>query len=502
MSAELRYVSIVAGRGEPRGIALSAGATGAVLLRELLQGALEAYPEAFPAFELPADADGFKSRCAELLPRFEALRVCSGKRAEIARHIALDAEARLRFVDGADERPIATLWHDAVEPLPIVRVDLPGERRLVPSARYDGKVYVGLELEALADGLDEARLASRAACRALSHIARRASEGEGLSLEGQRFVLIGAGAELSPVYALLAAGAEVLWLDLSNPPIERLLEPRLGGALYYVNGGIDLLARPAAVRATLLAFAAGQPLHLGLYACASGGAREARLAIAMNALARSLPPAQLASISCLLSPMSVSPIQPEDAERADARRDSASTLERTLRRTGPLSAGHVTGGDVRIACAVVSQQGTSFQVAEYVGKRLAAEAFATYGSALDPDAPTPLIVSANMAPITSTRSLATPLLSAAASGAADVHILIAEPKTAREISTLLMLHDVLSLDSPESTPPDPSARLAALFARQFHGGVHAQPYALEGLVRVAALRGIAHHPKLALGLLR
>jgi hypothetical protein len=42
-----------------------------------------------------------------------------------------------------------------------------------------------------------------------------------------------------------------------------------------------------------------------------------------------------------------------------------------------------------------------------------------------------------------------------------------------------------------------AARLAKLFELQFHGGVQAQPYALEGIVRMAALRGIAQRPKLA-----
>jgi hypothetical protein len=65
----------------------------------------------------------------------------------------------------------------------------------------------------------------------------------------------------------------------------------------------------------------------------------------------------------------------------------------------------------------------------------------------------------------------------------------------------LLVSDVLT---PRRGPPSSSlkARLATLFARQFHGGVHAQPYALDGIIRVAALKGLAQRPSLAFELLR
>ncbi|HEY6878303.1 MAG TPA: hypothetical protein VI299_09795, partial [Polyangiales bacterium] len=78
---------------------------------------------------------------------------------------------------------------------------------------------------------------------------------------------------------------------------------------------------------------------------------------------------------------------------------------------------------------------------------------------------------------------------------------ITQPSSARRVGALLTVHDVLA---PRRLPAASSrkARMTALFGRQFHGGVHAQPYALDGILRVSALKGMAQRPKLAFELLR
>lgn len=100
--------------------------------------------------------------------------------------------------------------------------------------------------------------------------------------------------------------------------------------------------------------------------------------------------------------------------------------------------------------------------------------------------------------------MASPLLEAAILGAPKIEMLIASPSTARAISALLAVHDVLARETDPALlaqlPREERAR--ALFARQFHGGVYAQPFALEGVIRMAALRGITQRPKLAFELLR
>ena len=487
----------MAGDREDIGITLADGVTGAQLLSGLLQKAAANFPAEFAGLALPSTESGFRSGYGNLLPAFEALRVQSQAAGEIARSLCLSAAAQLRFVDQAGARSLAEALAESAAPLPLVRVDLPDKRGLMPAVDYAGRLYVGKQLSQLGEELDQARFATRSAVSALTEVGARAEAGA-LSLRGERFVLLGAGAELSPVYTLLEAGADVLWLDRERPPIDRLLEPRLGGALFYVNGGVDLLTQPAALRATILDFAQGSPVHVGLYAFKARRAFPLKLALGMNELVRSLPAALVKSLTFLLSPISVNFIYPEDAERADQRAKSASTVRRALLRTGQLSPGYVAAGEQRVSSAVVSPLGAAYQVGEYVGKRLAAEAFCEFGSALDSRGGERLFVSANMAPVSATRSLSGPVLSAAVLGAPSFDMQIVKASTARAVTSLLTVHDVLE----HAQPATRSERLRSMFGRQFHGGVHAQPYALDGIIRVAALKGIAQRPKLALELLR
>ncbi|MDB4985482.1 MAG: hypothetical protein JWN04_660 [Myxococcaceae bacterium] len=478
------------------GITLAGGVTGGQVLQTSLQRAVAEFEDAFVGLTLPPEAAAFKGQFSALLPAFEAARLASSQASEVARALYLHAASQLCYVDREGERPLQEALLQPAEPLPWVRVDLPGAGSLVPRADYAGRLYVGRELAQLASELDRARFATRAAVSALTKVGERAAHDGGLSLRGERFVLLGAAAELSPVYTLLEAGADVLWLDRDKPPIDRLLEPRLSGSLSYVDRGVDLLREPAALRATILDFAGGAPVHLGLYAFATGSACPLRLSLGMTELVRSLPSALVKSIAFLLSPTSVSAIAPEDAACADRRAESASKVRRALVRAGQLELGHRSHGERRLSRAVISQQGAAYQVAEYVAKRLAAEAFVEFGSALLGTGS--VAVSANMAPVTATRSLASPMLEAAILGAPSFDILIAPASTSRAISTLLLLHDHLWTARHDSA----LARRDALFARQFHGGVHAQPYALEGIIRVAALKGMARRPMLALELLR
>ncbi len=483
---------------------LEPGVTGARFLRTLLAGAQRAFPDDLAQFSAPADDATCRARLAELVPQFEALRSVSAQRSEIARALCLEAGAQLQFVDEQGQRTLSEALAQQSEPLPLVRVDLGGAGRLRPCVDLRGRHYEGEQVAVLAGELLQAHFATRAAAAALEDVVRRAESSDGLSLAGQRFVLIGAGAQLSPVYSLLEAGAEVLWIDLHNPPVDHLLEPHLRGALLYVDGGVDLLAQPAAVRATIEQFARGAPVHLGQYAFAPGDARALRLELTFLELVRALDPALLASLLFLLSPTSASPVSSEDAALADERRQRASALQRALLRTGPLSRAHLEAGDGRVSCAVVSQQGASFQIAEYVGKRLAAEALSEYGSTLTERAVGSLNVSVNMAPISATRSLASPLLEAAILDAPRRDMLIAEPSTSRAISALLSIHDVLraAREPRQLAELSHRERMRALFSQQFHGGVYAQPFALEGLIRVAKLWGITQRPKLAFELLR
>ena len=103
-----------------------------------------------------------------------------------------------------------------------------------------------------------------------------------------------------------------------------------------------------------------------------------------------------------------------------------------------------------------------------------------------------------MLPICTTRSLDNPVLATAVPGAPHFDMLISAPETARAVGACLLIE---ALRAPQASAQRAKARL---FARQFHGGALAQPYAYarDGLMRRAALRGMAQRPQLALELLR
>ncbi len=72
---------------------------------------------------------------------------------------------------------------------------------------------------------------------------------------------------------------------------------------------------------------------------------------------------------------------------------------------------------------------------------------------------------------------------------------IYQSETTRWMSALLMLHDILN-------PATRDLSADNVFSRQVHGGVFAHPYALNQLLTVSALIGLAKRPELLPGVLR
>jgi hypothetical protein len=496
----------VSEKGKGSGVELAAGHTSSSYLHELLLRAAARFPRVFSRVELPREPASFRQRYADVLVDFELARLQAAERGEIARFLCLEAERAYRFVGPDGEEPLAHKLAREAAALPLVRVEKRRASECVPSISFEGRLHRGPALVELAEELRRRHFVSDGAAEALSWLATHAASAGGpLSLEGQRFVLLGAGAELAPTELLLEAGAEVVWVDVREPSADFLLDPRHAGVLHYVKGGADLLSAPHQVLATVRGFAeTSGPVHLWMYAYAGGASQEWRLTAAMNAIVRALPPALLASVGVLVSPTTAASVTPADAATAEARRKSAPAWKRALAATGQLRPGQRGDDGARVSCSIVPIQGVSYQAAQYLGKLLAAEATALYGSALGPEL-APCTVSANVAPITATRSLSHPVFEAAFLGAPLFDILVAKPSTTRALAGLLAVHDVLNPQAPGAAQRplgSPRERAARLFTQQAHGGVYAQPFALEGEIAVAAVQGLARRPKLALGLLR
>ena len=295
--------------------------------------------------------------------------------------------------------------------------------------------------------LHEAHHVSNAAAKGLNWLLDHCEKSGGtLSLRGQKFVLLGASAELSPISVLLGAGATVRWIDVKPPTIASPpngVAPggsALGGKIISSEGGDDLLLNPHAVLAAIREFAAEGPVHLGLFAYAPGASRELRLAGVMNAMVNTLGAEVVKSVSLYISPTSPGELQPEDLEVSAARAKSPRLWQRGFQATRMLRpGGHEAINGAAVVRGVISLQGAAYQAAQYLMKIITGEVLATRGLGGKP-----LTLSANVAGITNTKSLSHPLFQIAFQGAPQFGVRIFEPLTTRSVSGMLMVHDLLN----------------------------------------------------------
>lgn len=490
-------------RPASQGVQLPEGQTGSSFLHALLKHGVERFPEVFAGVTLPDDPERFKGSFEHALPRFEAARIASPRRTEIARALRCQAGEGLRFVTEAGVRPFAEEMRRRAEPLKLTAHKTHGPGRLRPSITCRGSRRTGAELRDWVLGLHRDHLLTVQARDAVISLLDGGGA-EGISLAGERFVLLGAGAELAPTELLLAAGAEVLWLDLRDPPETLLTRQDLGGTLHVPEGGANLLAAPAEILATIDRFAQAGPVHFGMYAYAGGESQEWRLTASMNAILRSLDPGLVRSIALLISPTTANSVTAEDREVSLRRLEQANLARRVLRGAGLLRPGLEEGRGGAVARSIVALQGASYQAAQYVGKVLAAEAHASHGPTLG-EALAPMTVSANVAPITATRSLSHPVFEAGFIGAPSWDIFISEPAATRHFSGLLAMHDLTARGSRTAAGcayASPAERGRAIFEQQFHGGVFTQPYAVIDGIRFAAVQGMVRKPGLIGKLIR
>lgn len=488
-----------------RGVVLPSGHTGSSLFHRVLSEAAAEFPEVLGPARLPEQGSAFKRDYGEILARFEAERTASPRRVEIARFIVRRTQAALEYADGERRMPLAEHLAQPVSAAPLestVFGDTPSLRAEVP---LDGKLYRGREVIELAERLAEQHQLTFAALAALRWIVEHIeARGGVLDLRGERFALLGAGAELASTRMLLKAGATVLWVDLAEPARALSDYRERSGTLLRSAAASNVLESPRAVAAAIEEFVnqSAGPLHLGMFAYASGASQEWRLGAAMNAIASKLDRPSLRSVSLLVSPTTVTTWQPESLAGAEQQRARASMWKTALWRAGLLSApGHYEAHGRCIGRSTVSIQGLSYQAAQYISKLAAAETLAVYGNDLNSEQRHPITVSANVAGITRTRSVAHPLFQAAFVGAPRFGVRIFEPASTRALNGLLILHDLLNPSAPGAAsvqPADAREKAARLLSQQIHGGIYSLPYVLEHAIRVAAIIGMSTRPSVLL----
>lgn len=480
------------------GVNLRKGVSASELFFDVLDRARQAHPRAFEGLRWPTSQRAFKRDYAAALIAFERRRLASPERAAIAQTIVRASAESMMFAAGESEEPLADYLATAAEPLPTETVRLTQSPGLVPELTFRGRHHRGPEVAALADDWFERRWMTESAHRAIRWTLGAADKNRAgrADLVGHKCVALGAGAELAPTRAMLRAGADVLFIDTRDPSDEIVNDPRVSGSITYVPGGSDLLAQPRQIAATIARFAAGDPVHLGMYAYSGGAAQEWRLTAAMNAIARSLPKGMVRSIVMLISPTTPGTVSAADAATADRRRERLFTKPLALGRS---QAAVGQSGDLpnRVSHSIVSLQGASYQAAQYVGKMMAAESFAAFGLDGTGDGEG-LAISAPVAPITKTASISHPLFEAGFAGADVWSILVSEPQATRVMCALLAFHDLLNPDAPsrDARGRSPIERVTAIMGEQIHGGVYAQPHAFEREIMLAAVAGFARHPGL------
>ena len=392
---------------------------------------------------------------------------------------------RMRVVVDGGEQPLGTLASApagrALDTRTVRGTAEPERELTLPfRGRRLGGVELTRQLEAwVAAGVVEPSCASA--------VAEVAAHPEWLALPGRTVAVLGAGAEMGPLTALLRWGATVAAVDLPRPQLwERVVDTARRGAgtllLPEVDGvrGADLIGEVPAV-ADWLGGLDGVPV-LGNYVYADG-ATNVRVSSAVDALTLRLQAQRPdLALAFLATPTDVFVVPGEAVAASVAaygdRSPTAKLLGRPLRT---LSAGrllqraYVPGTDPGIADSLVPQQGPNYALAKRLQRWRATSARAAGA-----------VVSMNVAPPTRTRSvLKNRALAAAYAGAHRFGVEVFEPATSNVLMAALLVHDLHADGGPRHDQPWQDEAYAAA-----HGGLWRTPYAPRSALGLAAVLGL------------
>ena len=397
---------------------------------------------------------------------------------------------RMRVAGAAGEHGLGRLRHEPA-PLGTVTVAGEGEPETELSLPYRGTRLRGDDLRRRLDAWVADGVVEPSCAEAVGAVAEHP---EWLRLADRTVVVLGAGAEMGPLTALLRWGVQVAGVDLPRAPLwERvlatarrgagtLLVPAVGAdaAARAADLGVDLVEEVPAV-ADWVSALPGAPV-LGNYVYADGAA-NVRVSVAVDALTVRLRVARPeAALAFLATPTDVFAVPAEavahSARSYDTRPRAAKLLGRPLRT---LSAGrllrraYVPGADPGVNDSLVAQQGPNYALAKRLQRWRAAVARSEGAT-----------VSLNVAPPTRTRSVVkNRALAAAYAGAHRFGVEVFEPATANVLMAALLVHDLHTGGGPRHAHPWQDEAWAAV-----HGGLWRAPYAPRSALGLAAVLGL------------
>jgi len=398
--------------------------------------------------------------------------------------------ARMRVVEGDAERPLDE-WAAAAPEEPLATASVHGSAAAETdlSVPHHGSRLRGDDLNRRLDAWVAAGVVEPSAAEAVRTVM---AHPEWLRLEGHTVAVLGAGAEMGPLQALLRWGARIAAVDLPRPALwKRVLDTARHGAgeiLLPTSGttapdparaGADLIADVPAVGDWLARL--DGTLVLGNYVYADG-ATNVRVSVAVDALTTRLQAVREdTALAFLATPTDVFAV-PGDAVRQsthayEARSTTAKVLSRPLRTVSGgrlLRRSYVAGTDPGVNDSLVAQQGPNYALAKRL-QRWRAVVARDAGST----------VSMNVAPPTRTRSVVkNRALAAAYAGAHRFGVEVFEPATSNVLMAALLVHDLHTDGGPRHEEPWQDEAYAAV-----HGGLWRTPYAPRSALGLAALLG-------------
>lgn len=311
-----------------------------------------------------------------------------------------------------------------------------------------------------------------------------------LRLEGDTVVVLGAGAEMGPMRALLRWGADVAAVDLPTTDVQerlRALASEGAGRVHLparvltdadATNGANLVRELPALANWLDGFEGR--LVVGNY-CYADGPMHVRVSMAADALGCHLTSHRPdTALAFLATPTDVFAVTAEDVARSNdayARRSVSKVLRQPLRIVSGgrlLQRNYPPAADPGICDSLIPQQGPNYALAKRI-QRWRATTARHNG----------LTVSMNVAPSTRTRSvLKNKALAAAYSGAHRFGVEVFDPSTSNTLMAALLVHDLRSGDSAQPEPWQDEAHNAA------HGGLWTSAYHPRSALGLAAVIGI------------
>jgi hypothetical protein len=461
----------------------STAATGRAVWAEAVRGVDDAL-----AARIEAAGDWRKEYVEAVVAHTAAATRTAAGAATVARQGLEALDARMRFERDGSSRPVIEALADAPAPLPAETVEGEGERERELVVPYRGKLLRGDDLRRQLDLWVE-RGTIEPSCGTALH--RVLGEPAWLDLSDRAFALLGAGAELGPLVPLSAWGAHVVAVDVARPKVwERIFAAARAGAgrLTAPAGehGVDLLTQTPEVASFLRTAAADLPMTIGSYAYADG-AKHVQVVHASDAvvalLLRERSSTSFAELATPTDAFAVPADVVADAHRRWSSRGWRGPVQapvRALTRGGlyarayPATFSREDGTQVGIADVLVPQQGPNYTLAKRVQRWRAITAQADGH-----------LVSANVAPATSTRSVTkNRMLAAAYAGASRFGVEVFEPQTSRVLMAALLVHDLRAQVPVPAHPDDLFVSSAA------HGGLWRAAYTPRTVLGLAAVTGL------------